>query len=107
MPPKNAGRRGRTLSRRVPGARTPRLSSEHVVQQLNDPVRASVCFADPLSTDQPSTSTAQASEPIAQVQAPTPSVAVKPNVPLAPPPSVNNQPVRPIGSGIYSASNDS
>lgn len=33
------------------------------------------------------------------VQAPTPSVAVKPNVPIAPPPSVNNQPGRPIGSG--------
>ncbi|CAM0880206.1 unnamed protein product [Alopecurus aequalis] len=33
------------------------------------------------------------------VQAPTPSVAVKPNLPLAPPPSLNNQPSSPIGSG--------
>ncbi|KAM0835676.1 hypothetical protein ACQ4PT_062784 [Festuca glaucescens] len=33
------------------------------------------------------------------VQAPTPSVAVKPNLPLAPPPSVNNQPSSPIGPG--------
>lgn len=33
------------------------------------------------------------------VQAPTPSVAVKPILPLAPPPSVNNQPSSPIGPG--------
>ncbi|XP_044446533.1 uncharacterized protein [Triticum aestivum] len=72
VPPKNVGRRGRTLSKRVPGARTPRSASEPVVQQLNDPVRASISFANPLSTDQPSTSTAQAPDPIMQVQASTP-----------------------------------
>ena len=60
------------MSKRVPGARTPRSSFEHVVQQLNDPVRASVSFANPLSTDQPSASTAQAPEMIAQVQASSP-----------------------------------
>ena len=72
VPLKNTGRRGRTFSRRVPGARMPRSSSEPVVQQLNDPVRASVFFANSLSTDRPSASTAPASEPIAQVQASTP-----------------------------------
>ncbi|CAO2199377.1 unnamed protein product [Urochloa humidicola] len=32
------------------------------------------------------------------VQAPAPSVALKPNPPVVPPPSVNNQPNRPVGS---------
>jgi hypothetical protein len=35
------------------------------------------------------------------VQAPTPSVPVKSNLPLAPPPYVNNQPSSPTGSGIF------
>ncbi|XP_044393690.1 uncharacterized protein [Triticum aestivum] len=68
---KNAGRRGKTLSKRVPGARTPRSASDPVVQQLNDLVRASVSFANPVSTDQPSVSTAQAPDSIAQLQAST------------------------------------
>ena len=74
VPSNNTGRRGRTLSRRVPGSRMPRSSFELVVQPLNDPARASVSFANPLSTDQPSTLTAQASDPIVQVQVPTPPV---------------------------------
>ena len=41
-------------------------------QQLDDPIRATVSFADPLSTDQPSASTAQTFGPIAQPQDPTP-----------------------------------
>ncbi|CAO2161420.1 unnamed protein product [Urochloa humidicola] len=32
------------------------------------------------------------------VQAPAPSIALKPNPPVVPPPSVNNQPNRPVGS---------
>lgn len=36
------------------------------------------------------------------VQAPAPSVAIKPIPPVVPPPSVNNQPNRPVGSGICS-----
>ena len=72
VPPRNTGRRGRTLSKSVPGARTPRWASDPVVQQLNDQVRASVSFANPLSTDQPSASTAQAPDPIVQLQASTP-----------------------------------
>ena len=47
-------------------------ASEPVIQQLGDPVRTSVSFADPVSTDQPSASTAQTSGPIAQPQASTP-----------------------------------
>lgn len=38
------------------------------------------------------------------VQAPAPSVARNPNLPIVQPPSVNNPPSGPIGSGIYSFS---
>jgi hypothetical protein len=69
---RNAGRRGRASSRRVPARKAPRPGSEPVVQQLDDPVWGTVSFADPLLTDQPSASIAQNSGPIAQPQAPTP-----------------------------------
>ncbi|XBI11375.1 hypothetical protein VPH35_138452 [Triticum aestivum] len=72
-PQRNTGRRGRTLSRRVPASKVPRPASEPVVQQLEDPARATVSFADPVSTDQPSASTAQTSGPIVPPQAPAPS----------------------------------
>ncbi|XBH64723.1 hypothetical protein VPH35_118431 [Triticum aestivum] len=72
VPPRDTGRRGRTLSKRTPSARTSRSALEPVVQQLGEPVWTSVSFADPLSTDQPSASTAQAPSPIAQVQASAP-----------------------------------
>ena len=60
------------MSRRVPASKAPRPTSELVVQRLDDPVWATVSFADPLSTDQPSAPTTQTSGPIAQLQAPTP-----------------------------------
>ena len=66
-PQKNTGWGGNTLSKR-----TSRSALEPVVQQLGEPVWTSVSFADPLSTDQPSASTAQAPAPIAQVQASAP-----------------------------------
>ena len=64
VPSRNTGRRGRSLSRRVPASKEPRLASEPEVQQLGDLVRTVVLFADPLSIDQPSASTAQAPGPI-------------------------------------------
>ncbi|XBI07692.1 hypothetical protein VPH35_135554 [Triticum aestivum] len=72
---RNTGRKSRTSSRRVPASKVSRSASEPVVQQLGDPVRTTVSFADPLSTDQPTASTAQASGstvPTAPPQAPTP-----------------------------------
>ena len=62
VPQKDTGRRGRTLSKRVPASKVSHSTSasEPVVQQHGDPIRTSVSFADPLSTDQPSASNAQA-----------------------------------------------
>ena len=47
-------------------------ASEPVVQQLGDLVRTSVSFVDPVSTDQPSVSTAQAPALTVQLQASAP-----------------------------------
>ena len=58
VPQRSTGIRGRTLSRRVPTSKVPRPASELVVRQLGDPVRTTVYFANPLSTHQPSASTA-------------------------------------------------
>ena len=58
VPQRNTWRRGRALSRREPASKVPRLASEPVVQQVDDPVWATVSFVDPVSTDQPSVSTA-------------------------------------------------
>ena len=55
VPQRITGRRGRTLSRRVPSSKvshsTPAL--EPVVQRSGDPIQTSVSFADPVSTDNP------------------------------------------------------
>ncbi|XBI18776.1 hypothetical protein VPH35_060465 [Triticum aestivum] len=72
VPPRNTGRRGRALSKRVPANRASHSASEPIVQQLKDPVRATVSFPHPLSTDQPSTSTVQTSGPTTSPQAPIP-----------------------------------
>jgi hypothetical protein len=74
VPQRNTGRRGRTLSKKVPASKVSHSTSasEPVVQQLGDPVRTSVSFADPLSTDQPSASTAQVPAPTVQLQASAP-----------------------------------
>ncbi|XBI10014.1 hypothetical protein VPH35_137418 [Triticum aestivum] len=72
VPQRSTGRRGRALSKKAPASRASRPASERIVQQLDDPVWATVSFVDPLSTDQPSASTIQTSGPTAQPQAPTP-----------------------------------
>ena len=72
VPQRSTWRRGGALSRRVPSSKAPRPTSEPIVQQLDDPVRATFSFVDPRSTGRPLASTTQASGPIAQPQAPTP-----------------------------------
>ena len=58
-------------------------ASEPVVQQPGDPVWTSVSFVHPLSTDQPSVSTAQAPAPTVQLQASAPSATLfVPTTPL-------------------------
>ena len=73
-PQKNTGRRSRTLSKKVPASRVSHSTSasEPVVQQLGDLVRTSISFGDPVSTDQPSVSTAQAPALTVQLQASAP-----------------------------------
>ena len=62
VPLKNTGRRGRASGRRTVISQEPQstLASGAVVPRSGDPARANVSFANPLSTDHPSRSTAQA-----------------------------------------------
>ena len=84
VPQKTTGRKGRTSSRRVPTRKAPYSTSvpELVIQQSGDPIRASVSFADPVSTDRPSASTAQVLAPSMQLHASDPFAA--PSVPPTP-----------------------
>lgn len=68
VPQKPTGRRSRTLGRRVPASKTPQTTPalEPVIQQSGDLNRASVTFADPVSSVRPSASTAQV--PVSPVQ---------------------------------------
>ena len=61
VPQKTTGRKGKTSSRRVPTSKVPQSTPapEPVIQRSEDPIRASVSFADPVSTDHPSASTGQ------------------------------------------------
>ena len=61
VPQRNTGRRGRSLSKKVPASKVSHSTSasDPVIQQLGDPVRTSVSFADPVSTDHPSALIAQ------------------------------------------------
>ena len=62
VPLRPTGRRSRTLSRKISTSKMPQSTpvTEPVVQQSGDANQASVTFALPLSSAQPSTSTAQA-----------------------------------------------
>ena len=77
VPRKNTGRRGRTSSKKEPASKVSHSTSalEPIVQQSRDPIRTYVSFADPVSTDQPSASTAQAPAPTVQLQASAPLAA--------------------------------
>ena len=56
----------------MPASKAPHPASKHEVQQLGDPIRTDVSFADPLSSDQPLALTSPAPGSIGQPQAPTP-----------------------------------
>ncbi|XBJ00170.1 hypothetical protein VPH35_020114 [Triticum aestivum] len=73
-PQRSTGRRGRSLSKKVPTSKVSHSTSasEPAIQQLGDLVRTYVSFFDPLSTDQPSASTGQAPAPTMQLQASAP-----------------------------------
>lgn len=71
MPLRERRRKGRTSSGRAAEGQVP----EPAVERSGDLARASVTFADPLSTDRPSGSTAQAPAAPVQVHASDPVAA--------------------------------
>ena len=85
MPQKPTGRRGRTSGRRVPANKTLQTTPvlEPVIQESGDLNRASVTFADPASTERPSSSTVQVPASSVQLHASDPqAAAVVPPSPL-------------------------
>ena len=61
----------------MPTSKVPQSTSapQPVIKQSGDPIRAPISFADPVSTDCPSTSTAQDLAPFVQLQTSDPLAA--------------------------------
>ena len=71
VPLRERRRRGRASSGKAPEGQVPQLTlvPETVVERSGDPARTNVTFANPLSTDRPSGSTAQTSAAPVQLHA--------------------------------------